>query len=473
MSFYTLYFISYFAMLFGVGIYHLKKIKTPEEYLIAGHSMSFWPMVGTIVSTWCGASVFIGSVGMGRSMGLSGYFKFTFPAGIISILFVLIFAVALRRQNLVTLSELFIRRYGESAGIIPTLLSVFGYAVPTVAMQIAGMCTIWSVSFGWEHNTCLLVSFLLLVSFTILGGLPATIITDSIQALIIIAGLFILLFACLGNAGGVSEILANTPDMYFSPLGEFGLGDVLLYALSVGPFYIVWQSTWQRIFACKDESTAKKSGLLGFGIATVVSVMPFLIGIAARGIVPGDLEDDMIFSYITGNLLSPALGGLIYVALLSALVTTGDSIILQGSSSLTRDVYQRYINRKADDRKIMIVSRVTVILIAVISYIVAMRITNIIAIYKWALRLSGTTLVIPFIASMFWKRSTKKGVIWSMAASAVVTTVWPYIEAVSSLDCVIAGFATSALVLIIVSLVTAHSADEDVKALYHETVSNQ
>ena len=98
MIFYILYFCIFLIGLFSIGIYHMRRIRSPEEYLIAGHGMGFWPMVGTIVSTWCGASVFIGSVGMGRSMGISGFFKFTFSAGIISLIFVAVFAVSIRRQ---------------------------------------------------------------------------------------------------------------------------------------------------------------------------------------------------------------------------------------------------------------------------------------------------------------------------------------------------------------------------------------
>ncbi|MEL7568759.1 MAG: hypothetical protein AAGU27_28365, partial [Dehalobacterium sp.] len=79
MAWYTVYIVLYFILLFGVGLYYFFKIKTVDEYLIAGWNMGFWPIVGTIISTWCGAAVFIGWVGMGFVVGLSGFFKFAFP----------------------------------------------------------------------------------------------------------------------------------------------------------------------------------------------------------------------------------------------------------------------------------------------------------------------------------------------------------------------------------------------------------
>lgn len=243
MIFYISYIILYFAMMFGIGIRHMRKVKTADDYLIAGRTVRFWPLVGTILSTWCGASVFIGSMGMGNSVGISGYFKFTFPAALVSIIFVYFFATPLHRQKICTLSDLFCERFGIEAGIFPSLLSAFGYAVPTAAMQIAGMTTIWTAIFGMDKLQGLLLSFVLITGFTVLGGLPATIITDAIQALIIILGLGVLLASSLHYAGSLETVIAQTPPALLSPVGPYGMSEVLLYSLSIAPFYMVWQST--------------------------------------------------------------------------------------------------------------------------------------------------------------------------------------------------------------------------------------
>ncbi len=186
----------------------------------------------------------------------------------------------------------------------------------------------------------------------------------------------------------------------------------------------------------------------------------------ARGFVPSDINPDLIFSYVTVELLPPALGGIILVGLLSDLMTGADSFILQGSSNLTKDLYARLIKPDADERQMMRVSRWSVVIISVLGLIVAYNITDIITIYQWALRLSAVTLVFPFLAVMFWKRITAIGGLSSMVLSATITIFWPFLN--MPIDVTIVGFTVSLLTLIVVSLLTQHSKREKVHAIYFE-----
>ncbi|MFD1335911.1 sodium:solute symporter [Oceanobacillus iheyensis] len=464
MTWYISYIALYFILMFSMGIYYFFKVKTYDEYLIGGWNTNFWPIVGTIISTWCGAAVFIGWVGMGFTVGLSGYFKFALPGILFCLLLIVAFAGPLRRQRLYTIADLFGERFGEKSGIIPSVLSAFIYSVPTLALQMIGMSSIFTIALGIDVNTGIALSFVLIVSFTILGGLPATIITDAIQSIIVIIGIIVLAISSINFAGGFENIIANTPADYISPLGAEGLGSVLLYALSVGPFYIIWQSTWQRIFASKSEQVAKKAGVTGFIIAGLISILPYTIGVIARQFVPTDMDPDLIFSYVTAELLHPAIGGIVFIGLLAALMTGATSFILQGSSNLTRDLYQRLVRPNANNKQLMFSARISVIIISLLGLIAAYFVTNIETAYQWALRLSATVLVFPFLAVMFWKRVTKKGMIWSMISALIATLSWPYLGL--NIDHTIFGFSVSILTLVIISLLTRHDNSEQVRAVY-------
>ena len=470
MSWYLGYVLFYLVILFSIGIYYFFKIKTADEYLIANWNMGFWSIVGTIISTWCGASVFIGWVGMGFTVGLSGYFKFAFPAALVSIAVMYFFAGILRRQRLYTMADLFNERFGSRAGIIPSVFSAFIYSVPTLALQFVGMSTVFTIIFDIEKTYGILISFVLILTFTILGGLPGTIVTDAIQSIVIILGIILLVVVSILYGGGIQHICNVTDAKYISPLGPYGIKEILLYALSVGPFYLVWQSTWQRMFASKSETVAKKAGITGFAIAAIVSIIPFVVGMIARTYVPLDLDPDYVFTYVTVQLMSPWVGGLVIVALFAALLTSADSFILQGSSNLTVDIYQRLINPNADSKKMMLVSRLTVIIISVLGLLVALNLKDIISMYQWALRLSGTVLVFPFLAVMFWKRATKIAVMSSMVLSFIATISWPYLGL--SIDHSLFGFSVSLVSLILISVLTKHSSDEQVKAVYRETLNS-
>lgn len=224
--------------MFILGTYYFMKVKSSKDYLIAGWNMGFWSIVGTIVSTFCGAAVFIGWVGMGFSVGISGYFQFALPAVLFSVFLILVFAKPLRRQRLFTLADLFSERFGTRTGILPSVLSAIIYSVPTLSLQMVGMTTVFTIAFGLEVTTGLILAFVLILGFTILGGLPATIITDAIQSIIVIVGIVALFIASLIYGGGIGNILSNTAPEYLTPTGPDGLGAVLLFALSVGPFHL-------------------------------------------------------------------------------------------------------------------------------------------------------------------------------------------------------------------------------------------
>ncbi|WP_053363493.1 sodium:solute symporter family protein [Bacillus sp. FJAT-27251] len=466
MSWYFGYILAYFIFMFAVGIYYFTKIKTSDSYLIAGWNMGFWNIVGTIISTNCGAAVFIGWIGMGFTMGVSGFFKFALPAMMVSMLLIFFFSRPLRRQKLYTLADLFSERFGSRTGIIPSVLSAFIYSVPTTALQIVGMSTVFSIAFKIDVKTGILLSFVLILGFTILGGLVATIVTDAIQSVILIIGIIMLAFAALQFGGGFDYIINNTPNDYLTPLGANGLGDVLLFAISVAPFYLVWQSTWQRIFASRTEDIAIKAGLTGYMITLCISVLPYSIGIMARQFVPADIHPDLIFSYVTVEMLPPYLGGIILIGLLSALMTGADSFILQGSSNITQDLYHRLINPRATEKQMMFVSRLSVVIISVLALMVAFVLTDIVSMYQWALRLSATTLVFPFLAIMFWKRTTNAGVVSSMILACTTTVFWPLLQ--TGVDQTIPGFIVSLTILVLVSLWTKHSPSENIRAVYWE-----
>lgn len=142
-SWYLSYIVVYFAIMFGIGFYYFMKVKSADDYLIGGWNMGFWPIVGTVISTWCGASVFIGTVGLAFNVGMSAYLRFSFASIFFTLLLIIVFGKCLRRQRLYTLADLFGQRFGPKVGIIPSILSAFIYAIPTTAMQY-NSCTLFS-----------------------------------------------------------------------------------------------------------------------------------------------------------------------------------------------------------------------------------------------------------------------------------------------------------------------------------------
>ncbi|GAA3539215.1 sodium:solute symporter [Zobellella aerophila] len=471
MEWYIGYTIVYFMMMFAIGGYYFFKVKTSDAYLIAGWNMGYWKITGTLISTWCGAAAFIGWVGMGFTKGISGYFMFALPGILVSLLLIIFFSRPLRRLKLFTLADLFGKRFGRKAGVVPSVFSAFIYSVPATALQIVGMSTVFNVIFGIDMDTGLMLSFALILGFTILGGLEATIVTDALQSVIVIAGIIILAVCSVTYAGGLENALFNTPTEFLTPIPDGRALEVVTFALTVAPFYLVWQSTWQRIFASKTEEVAIKAGVTGFGLVMLISFLPYCIGVLARQFVPLDTRADLVFSFVTMELLHPAIGGIVIIGLLSALMTGADSYILQGSSNISHDLYCGFVNKQATEAQKMRSARVSVVIMSVLSLGVSFMMTDIISMYQWALRISATTLIFPFLAAMFWKRVTASGCIASMIGAMSITVLWPLFD--TGIDAAYPGFFVSIMALWVVSKLTSHSREEEARAFYWSGINQE
>lgn len=270
----------------------------------------------------------------------------------------------------------------------------------------------------------------------------------------------------LQHVGGVEVIIEQTPENYFNFFSIGGI-ELLNWFLVFGPFYIVWQTTWQRISAAKSAKVATWSISVGFIISALLSFLAVLIRIIALQELPADTKPDQVYTLFMVDIFPAPLGGLFMVSLLAALLTGATSFLLSGAINIAKDIYQSWIDEEVKDEKLLKVSRFSVLGMAVIGLMIALYITDIIGIYQYALTFTAVTLVAPVLAAMFWKRATKTGVIVSMIGSMIVSFIWRVAGQPFGVHEILPGLIVSFVLLIIISLATKHSADEDVVAYFY------
>ncbi len=469
MIWYAAYIAAFVVVMFGIGFYHFRKTKGADDYLIASWSVGPVKIVMTVIATWAGASIFIGSVGLGYELGLSGYMGFAFPATVFSLILAGLFAKKLRRTRLYTVPDIFDERLGKPAGVIPAVLSAGLYAAPVTAMQIVALGAMFNVLFGMPLGWGLVLGWAIIYGYTMLGGLPSVILTDSIQTVVLVIGLVLMGVATWNFAGGMGEIVPAVPAGHLSLLGETPM-DTLIFALTIGPFYLIWQSSWQRIYAARSERVALWGNFGGMLVAgTVIAIIPVFIGMAARSFVPTEgIAPDSVFYLVLQDILPPYLGGILAMALMAALVSGGDSFLLQGTANLTRDLYQRYLRPDATQRQLLRTSRWGVTLIGLVALLIAFFITDIVGIYTYTLKWTAVALVLPFLAIMFWRRTTRAGVITSMVLGLAVTILWEAAGNPGGVPEILPGYLLGAAALVIVSLCTEHAPGERVAAIWRD-----
>lgn len=205
-----------------------------------------------------------------------------------------------------------------------------------------------------------------------------------------------------------------------------------------------------------------------------IGIISTLIGMAGRAFIPPEgMRPDAVFYTVLQEVLPPFLGGILAMGLMAAVVSGGDSFIMQGSSNLTRDIYNRYMNPEASSEQLLRISRWSATIIAVLGLLVSFAVTDIITLYSYALKWSGVALVIPFLAIMFWRRTTRAGIVWSMILALSVTVIWEVAGRPLGISEALVGYVVMAVSLVSISLATSHSDNEQVVALWSEDLQRR
>lgn len=447
-----------------VGLLFSTKIKTADDFVMANFSLGFFPICGSVIATVTGSAALIGGAGKGFEIGIS-YFITVISYVLFTIVFVAILGPTIRKLKLYTIPDLFVKRFGKEAGLIPAIIIGVLYMTPTFSMQIVGMSSILTSIIDISVVTGIFIGFFICVAFTLMGGMPSVAWTDAIQTVIILAGVILMFVLGLNHVGGTKEVMENTPKELFN-FFNIGWKELLNYFLVFGPFYIVWQTTWQRLTAAKSTKVGIWSIIIGFIISGIIGLLGILIGIIALQSLPSGTDPDLVYTQFLVDVFPPEIGGLFMISLLAALLTGATSFLLSGAINISRDIYQGWISPDADDSKVLKVARLSVGCMAVLGLAIALFINDIIEIYQYALSFTAVTLVMPMLAAMFWKRATKKGIITSIIGSLIITLIWRAIGAPFGIHEIAPGLISSFLLLVVASLLTKHSDDEEVTTYY-------
>jgi SSS family solute:Na+ symporter len=462
----------YLVGMIVVGIVHALRIRTALEYLAAGRDVGFWGTMGTVVATVCGAAAFIGFVGQGYSSGISGFFLWVLPAIFFGLIFALCFGRRLRELGIFTLSDAFSLRYGKTAGLFPALIQIFVLAAPMLGAQILGLGVVFHTFFGLSLTICIYLGFIIIVVYTFFGGLPTCILTDIIQAVVLSFALILFFFLGLKHGREGFNLFTSTPQAFWKPFGQGGFLSFLASSITIGMSFLIWQSLWQRNYIAQSNGIAIWGVLIGLVFSCILLSLSFLIGISALGFLEPGLRPMEVFTVSIKTIFPPTLGAMIIVGLVSAIMSGADSFIMMATASISRDIYQRYFRPDASNRQILFFSRLGVVGFSCLGLIIAFAAQGIIPLLMLSFKTTGASLVIPFLALMFWKNSTRSGVIWGMVAG-LLTTMVLYFYSGQSIWPSAWGYACSLAVTIAVSILTAHADDEQVKALYFQMLDTE
>ena len=478
MSVLILAFIVYLFVLVVIGVWTSRFNKTLDDFLIAGRRLGSWPVAISAEASDMSGWLVLGLPGRAFMYGVSALW-IALATGFGTLFNWSVIARRLRRftekLHALTIPDFLEERYQDKThvirGVATSIITVF--MVAYVSVQLVASGKILSETFGWEYNTALVLSFAIITFYTLLGGFFAVAWTDVFQGLLIVGILIFLPIVGIIKLGGLGNVLSklNQIDMdYLSP--NFGYSGLLLLVFLFASMSWFFGYPGQphiltRYMAIKDEKKIWDSTFIGM-IWVIISLWgAVFIGLIGLALFKGLPDPEKVMPLLAIGLLPEWAAGVVIAAITAAIMSTADSQLLVATSSVVEDVYHKLINQNASQKKLVKYSRVFVLLLSIVAFLLALQggVIYFLVAFAWGgLAASFGPLI---ILSLWWRRTTKWGAICGMLSGTVFVVLWDklgvgvlFSKSLSSdlvIPSMLPAFFVSFLVIIIVSIFTEKS----------------
>ncbi|MHC6178040.1 sodium/proline symporter [Glutamicibacter endophyticus] len=472
MSIELAFLIVYFAAMAGIGVWAMKKGRSDSEgFLLAGRSLGPGVTALRLQSSSMSGYMFMGAGSLGYTQG---YFGMWYALGDLGggILNLSVLGRRMRKLSQIlgsiTSIEYLEHRYPSKwIRLIAAPVALFCMFFYVLAQFIAGGRGLEMVT-GVSFPVALAIAIGVIVLYTFLGGYLAVAYTDFVQAIIMVIGMVWILIATLIEIGGftagnqaVGEINPNLLTMWGADLGFQGQWGVILGALlvfSIG--YMGWPHVVVSHMAMKRPSVARTAGAYSLAFNLLFIPGPYLVGLFALILLPNLANPETAVFAVADAVLPTFAVGIVMAAIMAAIMSTADALLLQAGTIASQDIYARFINRKMTDAQMVKVSRITVLLLAVIGYAIAAFDPPAVAeIVIFSTTVLGSAFVPSYVCAVWWKKANAVGAISSMLAGTAASVAWQLsgLPTSTGIDPMVVGILASVLGMVVGSLLTQRS----------------
>ena len=397
--------IIYGLTLLIIGIYSALRIKTPVDYFIAGKRTGVLQISGSLLATILGGSAILGTANLAiqQSWAAAWYLL----SASIGLWLLLPLVEKVNRLGKFTLTGMIGRFYGETARKSASVIIPLAWTGVVAAQMIAAAKILFSL-FELPYEDGVLISGLVFIGYTLIGGQISILKTDFFQAIIILTGVLI-----------AALFLSRVPDTHSAPLMDsfpfnyhFSPIDLLILLLTFSSTFVVGPDIYSRVFCAKDEATARKSIILVAAILIPFAFILTYIGVFAHENMPAEeLHGSVALIELIDFYLPDWMVGLMGAALLSAVLSSADTTLLTASMILSE-----FVSKDIDNRKSLNTTRIFIVLTGIVSTIIALKITSIIGMLLLALAFYSGAFIVPLIAALVNLNINKK-----MSVPAMIT----------------------------------------------------
>ncbi|NJN41326.1 MAG: sodium:solute symporter [Flammeovirgaceae bacterium] len=410
--------ILYLLITIGVGYWASLRVKTSGDFILAGRSLPFLLSSSALFATWFGSETVFGASSEFLKGGLYAVIEDPFGAALCLILFGLLFARKLYNMNLLTLGDFFEFRYGKRVGLVASVLMAPPY-VGYIAAQLVAMSIVLNVVTGIDLWTGVVISSFVVTFYTFVGGMWAISITDFVQSIIIIAGLFVVAYIMSEKAGGVAVVFSEVPKENFQFLPRFESREIISYIAAwsvLGLGSLPSQDVFQRAMSSGSAQIAVRSCYFAALLYLTVAMLPLFISLCAKHIYGDQLNvsEQLTLPLMVMEHTNIIIQVLFFGSLLSAIMSTTSSAILAPASILAENIIKPLSGKEFSDKQLLRITRMGVLLFSAVATVMASFRTNIYHLVGESSILSLVTLFAPLTFGLYWKKTSRTGAILSM-----------------------------------------------------------
>ncbi len=493
---YILASLVYLLALLGVGYYKSRVVKTSDDFMVAGRTLPWYILVGTLLATWMGNGSLFGRAGLGYRNGLASLW---YSAGAwVGIVIVYFISRRIRNFGQVTVPDIFEARYGKIARVLATLITVLAY-LTIVSYQFRGGGRVISIMTDGlvTIETGIIITAVFAILYTVLAGMLSVVYTDVVNGVLMVTGVLVGLGFLLYQVGGLDVVIESAQQTgKWSAFGNWAderenvnSGPIIAFSFLIPTMLLLLgdANMYQRIFSAENSGQAQKAIFFWvIGVIILESSFQFfgLVGSVAveQGLItnlfePGRAGTENIIPAAAGQVLPLFLGMMLVATMMAVIVSTADSFLLVPATNLTRDVVQRFIIPDMSEKMIVLMGRGWVLLLGFAAYKLVEQFPTILdAVYSSYL-IYGAAITPPLLAAFLWKRATWQGAVSSILVGSITTLYWmfylanqPYYTSWNPFlqEATYPAVSLSILTLVGVSLLTPKPSDEVWKPFFND-----
>lgn len=400
---YFLFLTAYLVILLLAGLVFAKRMKNLEDFFLASRELSGFWIFFTLVASWIGATSILVSVDLAYREGMSSFWVMGVPAILTVLIFFLFLARPIRQLSILTLPDLVELRYGRTVRHLASLLIIW-YMILLASSQMVALGRFLQVFLHTSYFSCLVIGTAVVLIYSVFGGFLSVVFTDGIQFFFLVGGICGLFFF-LGQSTTMQDVSQAAQSFnrldYFSFFSNIEQNSLIAFSFILA--WVVSPIAWQRIQAARSEKSARQ-GLMATAI-TLFLMYGIIVGLGLLSlpILSVDKAGGPVLSAIIASKTGKFLGGILFVAVVAAIMSTMDTAMNTGAMSMAHDVYFQFFPQKRTVN-VLLISRISTFLVAALSFLVATQFQSILKTLGLASEIMAVGFFVPGVAMIFLKK---------------------------------------------------------------------